>query len=42
MNKKIYRNMPEPVRGVLTVPDAPGLGFEAAPAAIKQYASRPR
>lgn len=42
MNKKIYRNMPEPVRGVLTVPDAPGLGFEADPAAIKQYASRPR
>ena len=42
MNKKIYRNMPEPVRGVLTVPEAPGLGFEPDPAAIKQYASRPR
>ena len=41
-NKKIYPNMPEPVRGVLTVPDAPGLGFDADPAAIKQYASRSR
>jgi L-rhamnonate dehydratase len=40
MNKKIYKNMPEPVHGVLTVPAAPGLGFEADPAAIKEYASK--
>ena len=40
MNKKIYTNMPEPVRGVLTIPTAPGLGFEPNPAAILEYASK--
>jgi L-alanine-DL-glutamate epimerase-like enolase superfamily enzyme len=40
MNKKIYKNMPEPIHGFLAVPDAPGLGFEADPAAIKAYASK--
>jgi L-rhamnonate dehydratase len=38
MNKKIYKNMPEPVRGVLTLPTGPGLGFEPDPAAIREYA----
>lgn len=38
LNRKIYRNMPEPKAGVLTVPAAPGLGFDADPAAIREYA----
>jgi L-alanine-DL-glutamate epimerase-like enolase superfamily enzyme len=37
LNRKIYRNMPEPKAGVLAVPDAPGLGFDADPAAIREY-----
>jgi L-rhamnonate dehydratase len=37
LNRKIYRNMPEPKAGMLAVPDAPGLGFEADPAAIREY-----
>jgi L-alanine-DL-glutamate epimerase-like enolase superfamily enzyme len=41
LNRKIYRNMPEPVRGFLTVPSAPGLGFEPDRAAIKAFASKP-
>jgi L-alanine-DL-glutamate epimerase-like enolase superfamily enzyme len=37
MNRKIYPNMPEPKGGMLALPTAPGLGFEADPAAIKEY-----
>ncbi|MGZ3369263.1 MAG: mandelate racemase/muconate lactonizing enzyme family protein [Caulobacteraceae bacterium] len=37
LNRKIYRNMPEPKAGMLAVPAAPGLGFEADPAAIREY-----
>jgi L-rhamnonate dehydratase len=40
MNKKIYPNMPEPKAGMLTLPTAPGLGFDADPAAIREYASK--
>jgi L-rhamnonate dehydratase len=40
MNKKIYKDMPEPERGMLTIPLAPGLGFEPDRAAIKEYASK--
>ena len=36
LNRKIYRNMPEPKAGMLAVPDAPGLGFDADPAAIRE------
>jgi L-alanine-DL-glutamate epimerase-like enolase superfamily enzyme len=37
LNRKIYRNMPEPKAGMLAVPAAPGLGFDADPAAIREY-----
>jgi L-alanine-DL-glutamate epimerase-like enolase superfamily enzyme len=37
MNEKIYRDMPRPSRGFLAVPTRPGLGFDADPAAIKEY-----
>lgn len=37
LNRKIYPNMPSPNRGVLTLPTAPGLGFDYDPAAIKEY-----
>ena len=37
LNRKIYKNMPEPKAGVLAAPNGPGLGFDADPAAIKQY-----
>jgi L-alanine-DL-glutamate epimerase-like enolase superfamily enzyme len=40
MNKKIYPGMPEPKGGMLTVPTAPGLGFDADPAAIREYAGQ--
>jgi L-alanine-DL-glutamate epimerase-like enolase superfamily enzyme len=38
MNAKLYPRMPRVERGFLTIPDAPGLGFEADPAAVKEYA----
>ncbi|HEY4032239.1 MAG TPA: mandelate racemase/muconate lactonizing enzyme family protein [Caulobacteraceae bacterium] len=41
LNRKIYKNMPEPKAGMLAVPAAPGLGFDADPAAIKQYSAAP-
>jgi L-alanine-DL-glutamate epimerase-like enolase superfamily enzyme len=37
LNRKIYPNMPEPKAGMLALPTAPGLGFEADPAAIREY-----
>ena len=37
LNRKIYPNMPTPNKGVLTVPAAPGLGFDFDPAAIREY-----
>ena len=41
LNRRIYHNMPEPVGGMLAVPDLPGLGFEPDRAAIKALAVRP-
>jgi L-alanine-DL-glutamate epimerase-like enolase superfamily enzyme len=38
MNEKLYRSFPRPERGFLTVPSTPGLGFEADPAAVREYA----
>ena len=38
MNEKLYRNFPHPERGFLTVPTTPGLGFDADPAAVREYA----
>jgi L-alanine-DL-glutamate epimerase-like enolase superfamily enzyme len=37
LNFKLYRNIPRPVQGYLAVPDRPGLGFEADPAAVKAF-----
>jgi L-alanine-DL-glutamate epimerase-like enolase superfamily enzyme len=39
--KQIYRGLPEPSGGYLTLPDAPGLGFEPNPDAIRDIAKRP-
>jgi len=39
--RKIYRNMPDPVNGTLTVPDAPGLGIEPDRDAIRALAAVP-
>ena len=41
MNAKLYRDMPKVERGFLTIPNTPGLGFEADPAAVKEYAVKP-
>lgn len=39
--KQIYRGLPEPDDGWLTLPDAPGLGFDPDWAAVKELAKRP-
>jgi len=39
--RKIYRNIPDPVNGTLTVPDAPGLGIEPDRDAIRAFAAMP-
>jgi L-alanine-DL-glutamate epimerase-like enolase superfamily enzyme len=36
--RKIYRDLPEPADGWLTLPDAPGLGFEPDRDAIRDLA----
>jgi L-alanine-DL-glutamate epimerase-like enolase superfamily enzyme len=36
--RKIYRDLPEPADGWLTLPDAPGLGFEPDRDAIREIA----
>ena len=38
--KKIYRGLPEPKDGWLTLPETPGLGFEPDHDAIAAIASR--
>jgi L-alanine-DL-glutamate epimerase-like enolase superfamily enzyme len=40
MNARLYSAMPEPVKGRLAIPRAPGLGFEADPAAVREFAVR--
>jgi L-rhamnonate dehydratase len=40
--RKIYRGLPEPRDGSLTLPDAPGLGFEPDRDAIREIAKSPR
>jgi len=37
MNSKLYKDMPEPVKGRLSIPKRPGLGFEADPAALREF-----
>ena len=39
--KRIFRNTPEPADGWLTLPDRPGLGFDADMDAIRDLAARP-
>jgi len=39
--KQIYRGLPEPVDGHFTMPEAPGLGFEANRDAIRELAKLP-
>jgi L-rhamnonate dehydratase len=41
MMKAMYLNVPEPERGWLTLPDAPGLGFEPNRTAIHELAKLP-
>lgn len=39
--KRIFRNTPEPEDGWLTLPDRPGLGFDADMDAVRELAARP-
>jgi L-alanine-DL-glutamate epimerase-like enolase superfamily enzyme len=39
--RTIYRQLPEPQEGWLTLPDAPGLGFEPDEDCVKEIAKRP-
>jgi L-alanine-DL-glutamate epimerase-like enolase superfamily enzyme len=39
--RQIYRNLPEPKDGTFTMPEAPGLGFEADRDAIREIAKLP-
>ena len=39
--KRIFRNTPEPADGWLTLPDRPGLGFDADMDAVRELAARP-
>jgi L-alanine-DL-glutamate epimerase-like enolase superfamily enzyme len=39
--KQIYRGLPEPVDGHFTMPETPGLGFEADRDAIREIAKLP-
>ena len=34
---KLFKEVPQPVNGELTVPDKPGLGLELDPDALKRY-----
>jgi mandelate racemase len=36
-SSKLYKEVPQPVNGELTVPDKPGLGLEFDPDALKRY-----
>lgn len=38
--RAVFRNTPVPENGVITLSDAPGLGFEPDPAAVKEFAVR--
>ncbi len=38
--KSVYDEVPEPVKGWVTVPETPGLGFEPKPGIINEYRTR--
>ena len=39
--KQIFKNLPEPKDGYLTLPDTPGLGFDPDHDAIREIAKHP-
>ncbi len=40
IQKAVYSNTPEPIKGWITVPETPGLGLDPKPEIIKEYRSK--